>query len=96
MYFKNNEKECPSKNPAVFRRDLNRYFKFALVRNPYDRLVSCYFDKIVNLRIDEGERGIYKGFWRYNKFYPQMPFDEFMKVVYSTKEKIVDNHLKSQ
>lgn len=49
------------------------YFKFAVVRNPFDRLVSCWKQKICTDRV------LTQGFEPLG-FYKNMPFAEFVKI----------------
>ena len=58
------------------------YFKFALVRNPWDRLVSCYFDKIVAKKMFHHLHG--------------MEFDAFVDYVATRNLRTIDRHLRLQ
>ena len=79
------------------------YFKFAFVRNPFDRLVSFYEDKV---RRPEQHNGRYHFDSAYNKrlirglygasFEPHMDFAEFARLVSRIPDWIADAHFKSQ
>lgn len=79
------------------------YFKFAFVRNPFDRLVSCYEDKVRG--IDQNGGGYYFSS-RYNnwfvwtifgeKFHSAMTFDEFVSLVARIPDRLSDIHFRSQ
>lgn len=67
---------------------------FGFVRNPLDRLYSCYAQKIVlygrlrNMPIE---------FWRYGEtFRPDMTFEEFVRAVAGIPDRIADIHFRSQ
>ena len=88
----------------VSARHINNYPDyccFTVVRNPWDRLVSCYKDKIHNF--SEANNGrLFLGFKRYNQifqvkaFYPKMPFDQFVKTVSLIPDGLSDEHFRSQ
>jgi len=67
------------------------YFKFAFVRNPWDRLVSCYLDKL-----SEGGPGMHSPPGLAARVYPGMPFAEFVEVVHETPDKEANIHFRSQ
>jgi hypothetical protein len=58
--------------PEVIAKRYMKYLKLAIVRNPWDRLVSCYLQKIC------GDPVLLPGLINLG-FYYQMPFDEFIK-----------------
>jgi len=65
-------------------------FKFTIVRNPFERLVSCYKNKV----LDEDYMPIQKGYD--SLFYKGMPFEEFAKGVCQLPDLLSDRHFRSQ
>lgn len=79
------------------------YFHFSFVRNPWDRLVSCYYNKICD-PADKGIRnavivdGEYKGFTgRYGKgYFKHMTFTDFVHFICDIPDWMCDAHFRSQ
>ena len=64
------------------------WYIFTFVRNPYDRLVSCYINKIIKEKC---------GFASTSKLFKKdMSFKEFVDAVHSIPDKKSDPHIKSQ
>lgn len=77
--------------------ELAGYWRFAFVRNPWDRLVSCYSEKIR----DDGDpenfvRGVSKVLIPYGVFKSGMSFSEFARAVAEIPDRQSDPHLRSQ
>lgn len=73
--------------------------RFAIVRNPWERLLSCYFDKIKNYGNQpqtNRKDGFYLPFKRYKDIYHDMPFDKFVKAVATIPDYEADVHFQSQ
>ncbi|MDX1642066.1 MAG: sulfotransferase family 2 domain-containing protein [Balneolaceae bacterium] len=68
----------------------NNNFIFSFVRNPYDRILSCYFDKI-------NKKTSYIGFLRYQgRFYRGMSFEDFIEEIATIPDSDADQHFRSQ
>jgi len=84
------------------RRLRNRYpehLSFTFVRNPWDRLVSTWSDKIRTEKLNNANfvEGVHKGFVK--RGYPMragMPFREFAEFACSLSDAKIEKHLKSQ
>ncbi len=70
------------------------YLKCAFIRNPWDRIVSCYLNKI---KKDESfEKGVMRKFKRFKVFYAGMSFREFLREVNVIPDEVADGHFASQ
>lgn len=93
-----NERDFPfvRKNEIVNYKD---YFKFCFIRNPWDRLVSCYLNKIRsdnNLNSEVFVQGVHKGFLKYGVFRAGISFAEFAKAITNIPDPIAERHFRSQ
>ena len=83
------EVNFPYLTPHELRADHSSYCRFCFVRNPWDRLLSCYSDKV-----DAAE--LAANFERYGVFRPRMPFHDFVEQVCRVPDAIADGHFRSQ
>ena len=75
------------------------YFKFGFVRNPWDRLVSCYGNKIKSdpdINNPTVTNGVFKYWQKYNVIYAGMPFHEFVRAVHEMPDNEAERHFRSQ
>jgi len=75
------------------------YRRLSFVRNPWDRLLSCYLNKIKKDESFEDEHfanGVMNEFQKFNAFYAGMPFGEFVHAVAEIPDEIADGHFASQ
>ena len=75
------------------------WFTFAFVRNPWDRLLSCYLSKVHPDRMDDPQlrNGVEPELWKYGGvFHGRMSFTEFVQATARIPDEEADIHLGSQ
>lgn len=70
------------------------YHRFAFVRNPFDRLVSCYRSKIVFQPSAANPRPLYAGY--FFSLPTNIAFDDFARRIAKIPDALADGHFKSQ
>lgn len=80
----------------IDRGEFREYFKFAFVRNPWDRLVSCYFDKVMDARRAGESPFRHVPSERGSRLYRGMPFAEFVETVCEIPDEESNMHFVSQ
>jgi hypothetical protein len=75
-------------------------FAFAFVRNPWDRLASCYRDKVAGEAAEftgiDPRSGVAYCLSRFGVFRPDMSFEEFVHEVAAIPDAEADDHFRSQ
>jgi hypothetical protein len=85
-------------------RRRRRYFTFAFVRNPFERLVSCYEDRVRRSIYEPVGRHYFDSSYNHvlinrlfgDYFYREMSFDDFIGLVTRIPDWLADGHFKSQ
>ncbi|MBW2998482.1 sulfotransferase family protein [Candidatus Woesearchaeota archaeon] len=90
-----------NKYPFIFRKKIakyNNYFKFTFVRNPWDRIVSCYKNKIREKSLNNQHfvNGVFSRFITYGTFTPEMSFEDFVKAICEISDEDANVHFQSQ
>jgi len=79
----------------VRRREKQNFFRFSFVRNPWDRLVSCYMEKIINpnpnVKFINSMKKAYPG---HN--FQDMDFVDFVHFVYRLPKRQMEPHFLPQ
>lgn len=88
----------PYQLPIEMLRDVlnsGNYFRFAFVRNPYSRLLSCYLDRILTAS-SKPRRQINAFLKRQGQEFEQVTFEQFIKAICAQTSNQQNSHWRSQ
>jgi len=71
------------------------YYKMAFVRNPWDRVVSGYKEKIRESFDKSFSDGVFKA-WKQYGIHKDTTFAEFVHIISKLKDTVSENHFRSQ
>jgi len=101
--YMNIHSQLASKQSHRLSAEEKQYFKFAFVRDPFARLVSCYKDKVIKPQQHNGRYYFDTGYNKQliqrlygNSFKVDMSFSEFVKLVVKIPDLLADGHFMSQ
>lgn len=81
----------------VTNNKYKNYYKFTFVRDPWDRIVSCYEDKVKDRKQKPAYNGnIFPRFRRFKEINKKMTFKEFVTVISKIPDSKSDTHFVSQ
>lgn len=74
------------------------YFKFSFVRNPWDRLLSCYSEKIRDDKLNNNNftNGVANSIGKHGVFRSGMSFEDFVDALNTIPDHKADPHFRSQ
>ncbi len=82
------------KKEQRLEKDFPNIFKFSFVRNPYERLVSCYVNKFITDK-QEGKNNYFRDYFIQSIRWVKK-FDEFVYRIFLIPDKLSDWHFSSQ
>lgn len=93
-----------ARKQAAFSIPDDKYYVFTVVRDPFDRLASCYLDKVKKTGASKGKsifdllfyKAIFYTFSGYWYKGEQTSFDDFVNMVLRTPDIFSDRHIRSQ
>jgi chondroitin 4-sulfotransferase 11 len=93
------EAKWPHVSKRRIRIKFPDYYVFSFVRNPWDRVLSCYLSKLTHP--DDNSHGFRNGvefnFWKYgDRFYAGMSFADFVHEIADIPDPDADIHFASQ
>lgn len=97
-YITNNRLEKLDDVKPLFKEQYDSYFKFAIVRNPWDRVVSCWKDKTAPSHCDTWPDSVYCKARNdtFSKFVTRIINKEFIEFINESEFSIDDRHVLSQ
>ena len=87
--FRENNINFPTEQYTQVPNFAKNYFSFSVVRNPWDRLVSCWMDKVITRKPTETQ---FRNGLRWELNYQKPGFKDFIEIITETENITKDSH----